>query len=258
MNKGNMNRFLVQGIIKRSKDTSMLRDFMAGIEPSGTFTFEAGRRNKSRHGLHKAVGITGGFIGGAAIIPGALAGLAQGVPRYLSAGKGRSLKIIANAAANPYRMVYHGMKAKNEVKRIVAGKGASTKNIEKVIRKASIGDLADEVIKTKYMAPSKAKVKEVAAKAGIPILDAVTPMITTSISPKTTVGGLINRGGIEARNAFIKRVRKDPAYASRIMGTVSRRLYEGAGLLGLSGSINALSAWAQYRSGMKAQVPIKA
>lgn len=52
---------------KIAKDSSLLRDFVAGVEPTGVYTFEHARTNKGRHGLHRAMGDIGGFAGGAAI-----------------------------------------------------------------------------------------------------------------------------------------------------------------------------------------------
>lgn len=50
-----------------AKDSSLIKDFLAGVEPTGVYTFENARTNKKNHGLHKAVGDVGGFLGGAAI-----------------------------------------------------------------------------------------------------------------------------------------------------------------------------------------------
>jgi len=50
-----------------AKDSSLIKDFLAGVEPTGVYTFEHARTNKKNHGLHKAMGDVGGFLGGAAI-----------------------------------------------------------------------------------------------------------------------------------------------------------------------------------------------
>ena len=51
---------ILEKIAAEGKDTSPLYDFMAGVEPTGTYTFEAARKNKGKHGLHRLSGVTGG------------------------------------------------------------------------------------------------------------------------------------------------------------------------------------------------------
>jgi hypothetical protein len=59
---------------KNAKDTSAIKDFMAGAEPTGVFTFRNAAKNIKSHTKHKLVGDVGGFVGGAGI-SAALGGL---------------------------------------------------------------------------------------------------------------------------------------------------------------------------------------
>ena len=49
---------------KQAKDSSLLRDFVSGVEPTGVFTLQNASRNKKHHLRHKLVGNVGGFTGG--------------------------------------------------------------------------------------------------------------------------------------------------------------------------------------------------
>jgi hypothetical protein len=52
---------------KIGKDTSLIKDFMAGVEPTGVYTFENATKNIKSHTKHKIIGDVGGFVGGSAI-----------------------------------------------------------------------------------------------------------------------------------------------------------------------------------------------
>ena len=54
-------------------ESTVVKDFIAGIEPTGVMTFRQAMQNKKRHTLHRAVGDVGGFIGGALVSPAATA-----------------------------------------------------------------------------------------------------------------------------------------------------------------------------------------
>lgn len=52
---------------KVAGDSSVLSDALAGIEPTGVYTFRNASKNKEDHARHKAVGDLGGFLGGAVL-----------------------------------------------------------------------------------------------------------------------------------------------------------------------------------------------
>jgi hypothetical protein len=247
------------------KDSSVMSDFMAGVEPTGRYTFEAAMRNKGNHGRHKAVSAAGGFIGGAAIIPGAISALALGVPKYLTAGKGRKLSTISQSALKPYRMLYHGLKGRREIKDIIAGKGKSTNNIEKALSDMTLSDAAA----MKNMLPKKqinsirrmAKhtPKEYAQRAvehgdvgrkGEGVRDF---MSWAAKRKDKKMRATVNKGVRDARREFVGKLKTNDEFAKSVKKSVNIGLLSGGGAIGLSGATNALSAVSQYNSGLKAQ-----
>lgn len=47
-------------------ESSYLKDFVLGMEPTGQYTFQSALKNKENHGTHKLIGDIGGFVSGAA------------------------------------------------------------------------------------------------------------------------------------------------------------------------------------------------
>lgn len=58
---------IASNLYKKAEDSSYLKDFISGVEPTGVYTFENATKNKKNHGKHKAVGDVGGFLGGYAL-----------------------------------------------------------------------------------------------------------------------------------------------------------------------------------------------
>lgn len=69
---------------KQAKETSALRDFAGGLDPTGVTTFNNAMQNDKNHARHKAVGNIGGFVGGAA--------LGAAVPAAIGFGASKALK----------------------------------------------------------------------------------------------------------------------------------------------------------------------
>jgi len=93
---------------KLAKDSSVLRDFMAGVEPTGVVTFGNATKNKSNHNMHKAVGDAGGFIGGAAISTVLSAAGTAGIGKLLAKKNpvlGKALVTGARHAMESFRPV---------------------------------------------------------------------------------------------------------------------------------------------------------
>jgi len=64
-------------IYKRAKDSTYISDFLAGLEPSGIYTFENALKNRENNNFHRHIGNLGGFVSGVTIgaaTPAALAG----------------------------------------------------------------------------------------------------------------------------------------------------------------------------------------
>ena len=251
------------------KDSSMLKDFAAGVDPTGTITFDIAMRNKKRHHLHKTVGAIGGFIGGATLIPGAISALAIGVPRYLSSGQGRSLKMITSSALKPYKLLYHGAKGRKELSDIVSGKGTSTKNIEESLSALSLNDVrgmggdilrsnkrkVDKVINN---TPSELLGDILASPGGTVDENKVKAIADWGMKNRNTkINDLLSSGELASRARFIDKLVSDKEFADSIRKHITRGLVGGAGAITLSGATNSLSSVAQYNSGLKAQKAIK-
>ncbi len=110
---------------------SYMGDFMGGVDPTGTSTFQYGledARQGQHSGMRKAVGTAGGVLGGAAVLPAAIGGLVGGIKGFaLGKGgfKGRMMSAGQHAwggAKNPYTSIYQGVRARGALKAHQAGK----------------------------------------------------------------------------------------------------------------------------------------
>jgi len=222
-----------------NKGSSFARDLLAGVEPTGAITFDSALANKNKHGMHKALNMAGGFIGGSAIIPGIISGLALGVPRYLGGGKGRSARFISDAVIKPYRVLYEGARAKKELGNIVKRNGNSTKFIERLMGHSSVNELKSGMGSGNLSPATRAKAKDIGRSAAG---DAFFHR-----------GTAIDSATRQGREQLPDMLRQDPALAAEMKKTINTGLMGGVGMIGLSGATNSLSAMAQYNSGLKAQ-----
>jgi len=128
------------------KETGLLRDFIGGLDPTGTLTFEAGKRNIKRHALHQAAGVTGGFLGGALLVPGLVNALVTGA-RGVAKGKGFSGRLVgglqglATGFKSPYKQIYHGLKAKNILSKLKKGQEVTLKPREVEMLKSQLAQV---------------------------------------------------------------------------------------------------------------------
>lgn len=124
----------------KSGESSILKDFAAGLEPTGVVTFQNAMKNKKRHGLHKTIGNIGGFLGGAAISPAAAALptiVAGKLLKRKNPALGSTLEQSGKHLLHMYKpksvkqVFRHGGKAL----RIGLNKKVNVENLEKNIRK---------------------------------------------------------------------------------------------------------------------------
>jgi len=117
--------------------------FLAGLDPTGTKTFALAQKAK-RHTGHKAVGVSGGVLGGLTLIPSAVggvsgaAGAVRSMPKRLTKmgilshiGKG-----IVRGIASPYKRVYHGVKSSRDLQKFSRGEKINTKGLSDSIAEA--------------------------------------------------------------------------------------------------------------------------
>ena len=104
------------GVQPRPQDRSYLKDFMAGVDPTGTYTTEYGMADvgtDTNNTARQMTGVAGGVLGGGLVIPSAISGI-------MNMGKGTGLKGKARAFGqgfiDPVRQISHGFKAKKILK----------------------------------------------------------------------------------------------------------------------------------------------
>lgn len=195
------------------------KDFLAGVDPTGTKTFQYGMQDE-RQGkaspLRRAVGTAGGVAGGIAAIPLAVGGTVGGIRgfamgqggigrRLLSAGRG-----ALSGAVKPYQQLYRGTRARGALSAHRAGKqltSSQASHLQKFVKTQ-----LPEGLGAAQITPGRV---QTALRA---------------MSPEQT------------------------AWAQR---QLSGELAQGAGALGLSGAISGGSAYMQYGKGAKTEQNIK-
>lgn len=196
---------------------SLASDFMAGVDPTGTRTFQYGMNDAQAggpSGLRRTVGTVGGVVGGALAIPaavggtvGAIKGFAMGQGgmkgRLLSAGKE-----MLSGAVRPYSSLYHGAVARGGLAAHQAGKAITPRQATSMQRFAG------------------------------------------QVSP---VGGASN---LSRRQIQAGLHTMNPAQISEMRRRIGGELAGGAGALGLSGVISGASANLQYSKGARTQQDI--
>ena len=196
---------------------SYASDFLAGIDPTGTATFQYGMQDAKGYGAgsgaRRALNTAGGVLGGAAVMPAAVGGVIGGIKglamgrgglkqRLISAGKG-----ALSGAKSPYQKLYRGVQANRALGAHQAGRALSDKQV---------GHLSKFV---KGMDP-------------------------TGLMPKGTPNAAQVRGYLQ---------RTPDKAVSEIRRHMGGELAAGAGALGLSGIISGGSAYKQYGKGVQTQ-----
>jgi len=112
---------------KQVAPVSLGSTFVAGLDPTGTYTFGLAQRAK-RDKQHLAAGLAGGLIGGATIVPTAvgsgiqLAKSLRGLKKMPTLrGKGAYLLQQAyRGGLSPWKQLYHGLKGKSYINKALA------------------------------------------------------------------------------------------------------------------------------------------
>lgn len=96
----------------RPQDRSYLKDFAAGVDPTGTYTTEYGMSDvgtDTSTGARRGVGVLGGLIGGGLVVPSAISGL-----MHAPTGKGvmGKVKAFGEGFMHPSKEIVQGIKAK--------------------------------------------------------------------------------------------------------------------------------------------------
>lgn len=108
-----------KGFEKIARETSYLKDFAGGVDPTGVITFKAGKKNElansQSHGLHRGIATAGGVLGGAGVVAPAITGIMGGVTQGLSTQGGIKKKLLGagkgfiEGLKKPFLSTYHGL-----------------------------------------------------------------------------------------------------------------------------------------------------
>ena len=212
-----MKTILLGGISKYS-GRSLMSDFVAGVDPTGTKTLQYGiqdaNSSKGRSNLRRTLGVTGGLLAGALLVPSAIFGLIKG-GKGLIRNKGVLNRLrggiigLGRGFVKPYGDVYHGFKSRNYLKAIQAGKPIP-----------STGEASMR--------------KLVKARFG---------MLPPDISQQVTGPGMTQRLQWLAKNK--------PGQYRGLLSETTGSLGSTLAFMGLGGAVNAGSALAQYNLGQR-------
>ena len=132
---------------KLGKDSSATRDFFAGVEPTGRWTFESAINNKENHKGHMGTAVAGGFIGSSVITPAVLSTMVKGPSASRQAGPGIKAKAhaVASEAFKPYKVLGQSLHARSKINKALKTKSKVSKKDFSVIldtlKNLSIKDL---------------------------------------------------------------------------------------------------------------------
>lgn len=116
---------------------SLMKDFMAGVDPTGTRTFQYGMEDTAKgkpSSVRRAVGTAGGVVGGAAAVPAAVGGVVGAIKGFaLGKGKGGrlmgALKGAKSGAIKPYTSLFRGVRARRALQAQQAGKKLTERQV---------------------------------------------------------------------------------------------------------------------------------
>jgi len=206
---------LLNGINKYA-GRPLMSDLIAGIDPTGTKTLKYGIQDadipQNRSNLRKTLGVTGGLLAGALLVPSAIYGLIKG-GKGLIRNKGilkrirRGVTGLGKGFVKPYGDVYHGFKSRNYLKAIQSGRPISSSG-EASMRK---------LVKSKF------------------------GMLPTNISKHIDKPGMTQRLELFAKH--------NPEQYKGLLLETTGGLGATLAFMGLGGAVNAGSALAQYNLG---------
>lgn len=250
--------------LEKTAESKVWQDFLAGIDPTGTKTFQFGLHNVDKHQLHRAAGIAGGFAGGATVVPSAVMGLVGGLKGAATASGGVSAR-AAGAARGAWRGAkkpLFGTMEAIKAQRILANAAkngtytnteANRKVLQSVGKQVPVGAFQEAMkdltpmtasiqkevgnvtqakgLRNKFRAAQAAKVKADRAADKVTEADMDTVLDLAFIKPGETV-----QLSDKARSA-----------AGKAAEVARSRVAEGVAVLALGGAINSLSASMQYQ-----------
>ena len=201
------------GMAKIAGDSSYVKDFLAGVDPTGTKTFDYGMKNKKNHSAHRAIGTAGGLIGGMTVVPAVTVGAVRGASAMLRGGGGLKSRLARGGSAFV-----------NGIKEPIEGPIRAFRGLKKM----------------KQYRAGTATIENVTDDENVRFIAGKTPM--GFLNRKPGGGGNLD---FDIRNLRAASQNKDELLDKGLQAG-NKVLGEGIGALGLSGLIGGGSAYLQY------------
>lgn len=233
-------------------------DFIGGLDPLGVYTADnataAGVRGESQaqHDMRRRIATTGGLIGGATLVPGAIGGVI-GAARGAAQGHGIGGRLMGAAkgfgtgALKPFKQIKQGLKTKSLLKELESGsktlKDLDAKDLE------LLGDVSKSVNLGSIEGLLSNPVSRKGAK-NVGLRDKLK-MLRTSKEYANAASGENKATAIRdllARDLTPQQVQE---LAGSARGPLGSGLNQGLSSLALGGVIGGLGANVQYRKGQR-------
>ena len=203
---------------KASPSRSYLKDFVAGVDPTGATTFGYGmddiKKSPGKRSVRKGLGMLGGAVGGALVVPSAITGLIYagkalvGGRKGLTGGLRNIVHEFGRGAKEPFRMVMDS----NRINRLFRSGAAAGK-------------------------------KDVSAISRMLERQGITKGVTSHIS------GIVPKN-ISKPGDFVDFIKKNPETRNYIGRLLKEKKNMALSSFLIGGGINAGSALLQYNKGM--------
>ncbi|MGL5716915.1 MAG: hypothetical protein ACRCX2_28120 [Paraclostridium sp.] len=223
--------FYKENIEKVAAESTTLKDFAGGLDPTGSTTFNNAFENEKNHKKHKRIGNAGGFAGGALLGiagPAAITGAASLALKGKNPEASKALATTAKGtldALNPKKVVKYSkslpdvLRLQRDATNVTGGIGSISSGIDKLkAGKLNGKDLSEMVSGAKSALSSSSKLKTDSQK----------------IADKYFDGKSFGEGATRATTALTT-----------------------LGAAGIGGLTNAYSANSQYNTALKAKKKIK-
>lgn len=225
--KHGANTVLVQlGLLKVGRFIG--KDFMAGVDPTGTYTTSYGIEDADTTGatpwVRGAAGVTGGLIGGGLFVPSAISGLVSAPGGYAAGKLPGMARSFWQGFKAPIQGVYQGARSARALGR-ASKKGLTPKEVS-LLHNVSGGEVSNMAEMVQPHVPQQ-------------VSQGISDALNKKVQHYATHG------------MTAKQYNKIPQAArEHATDTVKSQLGVGLSTLGLAGTIGAGSAGVQYAKGL--------
>lgn len=259
---------------------SYAKDFLAGVDPTGTVTYGYGVRDapsspKSQL-TRKMVGTVGGAVGGALAIPSAISGLigaGSGILDVKRKGPGAIWHGFTKGLARPVVGTYRAMRARSLLRRAAMGQNLTRQqgkviqkfieeNKPKVVREIkqrvqapgrALGELAEQAVGKENVVKARKVVGDIGRKAKEEIAATgakAREFMESSPSVEKIMENLSSSKITPTQaSVLVRKITRDPTVLSTADALIQSRIRQGLSALGLSGAVSGASAAYQYGKG---------